>query len=152
MVARTIESLDFNGNKKSEKYYFNLTRLELAEMNFEFDGGFEGYLERLRENPDIRSTLKVVKDLVLKAYGVKTEDGGFAKSQSYTEKFAATDAYSELILGFLNNGEQGGLEFAEFLERVVNVEPGSIDIKAIENEVQAPVKEIDAKVVPMPEQ
>ena len=39
MLKKTIPYEDYNGTKREEDFYFNLTETELAEMQLEVTGG-----------------------------------------------------------------------------------------------------------------
>ena len=46
MLKKTITYTDFNGKQRTETFYFNLTKAEVAEMEATVDGGFSTMLER----------------------------------------------------------------------------------------------------------
>ena len=56
------------------------------------------------------------KELILKAYGVKSPDGRrFIKSQELSDEFAQTEAYSELFMELAQDAEKA----AEFVNGIV---------------------------------
>ena len=56
-------------------------------------------IERIVKEQDSKEIIKVFKDLVLKAYGVKSDDGKrFIKNEEVRDSFAQTEAYSELFM------------------------------------------------------
>ena len=56
-------------------------------------------IQRVVAAQDAPSIIKVFKDLVLKAYGVKSPDGKrFIKSKELSDEFSQTEAYSELFM------------------------------------------------------
>lgn len=112
----------FDGKEKTRDFYFNLNPGEIAEMHISLPGGFDGFIERINDEPDVRDVISVFKELILKAYGKRTADNKFIKSKEISEEFAATDAYSELFLKFLNEKDF----INTFLEGAVNAPMGTI--------------------------
>ena len=99
MLKKEITSTDFNGVTTTEAYYFNLTQAEVTEMEMGTTGSFSEMLQRIIDARDMASIIKVVKDLILKSYGIKSLDGKrFEKSPEISEAFAQTNAYSVLFM------------------------------------------------------
>ena len=99
MYKRTITYTDYNGTERSETFYFNFSKAELAELQLSTDGGLENYIQRIVEAQDTKELIKVFKDLILRSYGEKTDDGKrFIKSKELSEAFSQTEAYSELFM------------------------------------------------------
>lgn len=99
MLKKEITSTDFNGVTTTEAYYFNLTQAEITEMEMGTTGSFSEMLQRIIDARDMASIIKVVKDLILKSYGIKSLDGKrFEKSPEISEAFAQTNAYSVLFM------------------------------------------------------
>lgn len=93
----------FDGVQKTKDFYFNLTRAELARMHLSIPGGFDGFMARLKDNPEWDDVDSVFEKIILTAYGKRTPAGKFIKDKEYSQEFAASDAYSEVFLMFLNN-------------------------------------------------
>ena len=105
MKRETITYIDYEGNERTEDFYFNLTKAELTELNLSTPGGMVKTLERIKQDVDIPAMAKMFKDLILKAYGQKTSDGrGFKKSKELREDFESTEAYSQLFMSFFEDG------------------------------------------------
>lgn len=99
MLKKTINYTDYNGEERSETFYFNLTAAEITEMELSVEGGLKARFERIIETKDTPSLIKEFKQLILLAYGQKSEDGRrFIKSEKLKEEFAQTAAYSELFM------------------------------------------------------
>ena len=123
MFKLPITYVGFDGKEKTRDFYFNLTKGEIAEMHFSLAGGFDGFLARIQDDPDVDDIVQVFKKLILKSYGKRTSDNKFIKSKEISEEFAATDAYSELFLKFLDNED----DFVnKFLEGAINAPVGTI--------------------------
>lgn len=99
MLKKTISYTDYDENKRTEDFYFNLNQAELTEMEMSHNGGLSKIIERVIETRDEKQIIKIFKDLILKAYGEKTPDGKrFVKSQELRNSFAQTEAYSDLFM------------------------------------------------------
>ena len=99
MLKKTITYTDFNGKQRTETFYFNLTKAEVAEMETTVDGGFSAMLEKIVASNDPKRIVETFKELVLKAYGEKSDDGRrFMKGPEIKQAFADTEAYSEIFM------------------------------------------------------
>lgn len=103
MLKKTITYSDYNGVERTEDFYFNLNKAELMEMELTTTGGLAEMIQKIVAAQDTPSIIKVFKDLVLKAYGIKSADGKrFMKKneygQPYADEFAQTEAYSILFM------------------------------------------------------
>lgn len=106
MLKKVITYTDFNGNKKTRAFYFNLTKAEIAEMEFSRRGGLTRYIADITETEDAQKLVALFKELILKSYGERSEDGErFIKGGDITEGFAQTNAYSELYTELSQNAE-----------------------------------------------
>lgn len=99
MLKKTITYTDYNGLERTENFYFNLSKAEIAEMELATVGGFAEMIQRVVDAQDQAAIVKIFKDLILKAYGEKSEDGKrFMKSDEIATAFAQTEAYSILFM------------------------------------------------------
>lgn len=99
MLKKTIKYTDYDSKEREEDFYFNLNKAELTEMEFSQDGGLTGLIERVVKEQDNKEIIKIFKDLVLRAYGIKSDDGRrFIKNDEVRDSFAQTEAYSELFM------------------------------------------------------
>lgn len=99
MYKRTFKYTDYNGTPREEDAYFNLTESEIAEMALSVNGGLDQMIKRIVAAQDTKQIVAVFKDLILKAYGVKSLDGKrFVKSQELAEEFAQTEMYNQLFM------------------------------------------------------
>ena len=82
MFAKEITYTDFDGEKRTEKFHFNLTQAECIELEALGKGGLEGYIRRIISSDDQVEILNIIKKVILLAYGEKTADGKrFYKNQ-----------------------------------------------------------------------
>lgn len=99
MLKKTITYTDYNDVVRTEDFYFNLSKAEIAEMEMSTTGGFAEMLQKIVDSKDVPSIIKVFKDLILKSYGEKSADGKrFIKSTEISQGFAQTEAYSNLFM------------------------------------------------------
>ncbi len=99
MYKKVMTFTDFDGNERTETFWFNLTEAEVVEMENGVSGGLTNMLERIVAAQDRTSIIETFKNLILKSYGVKTPDGrGFDKSPEVVKAFADTQAYSDLFM------------------------------------------------------
>ena len=123
MLKKTIIYTDYNGNERTENFYFNLSKAELMEMELGISGGYTEMLTSIIEVQDVPTLIKIWKDLILNAYGEKTADGKrFVKSKEMAEAFSQTEAYSDLFMELATNTD-AAIEFAKGImpaELVVN--------------------------------
>ena len=106
MLKKTITYTDYNGVERTEDFYFNLSKAELAEMELSVDGGMSKMIENISKTNDVPSVVKFFKEIILKSYGEKSEDGKrFKKSEKLSEGFSQTEAYSEMFMEFFTDTE-----------------------------------------------
>lgn len=99
MLKKTITYTDYNGNSRTEDFYFNLNDAELAEMVVSVDGGLTAMIQRIVAAQDGKQIIATFKDIVLRAYGEKSPDGRrFIKSQELQDAFSQTEAYVKLFM------------------------------------------------------
>lgn len=99
MLKKTITYTDYNGNERTEDFYFNLTQAEVAEMEMSTSGGLSEMITRIVAAQDHPQIIKIFKDLILRAYGEKSPDGKrFVKSKELSNEFSQTEAYSQLFM------------------------------------------------------
>ena len=116
MFKYEIAYTDYNGEKRKDWAYFNLSRAELMEMELSTTAGVEEMIRMLIATKDNAKIVQIYKDLILKSYGIKSEDGRrFIKSQALREEFEQSEAYSEFFMQMMTNSELQN----EFINKVV---------------------------------
>ena len=110
MLKKTITYNDYNGNERTEDFYFNLTKAEIMEMELGTTGGLAEMLTRIVAAQDAPAIIKMFKDIVLKAYGEKSADGKrFVKVNDagvpLSIAFSQTEAYSQLFMELATDAE-----------------------------------------------
>ena len=106
MLKKTIKYTDYNGVERTEDFYFNLNKAEIMEMQLTTVGGLDAYLKKIISAQDMPTLMRIFKDLVLKSYGVKSDDGRrFIKNDQLREEFEQTEAYSILYMELSTDAE-----------------------------------------------
>ena len=102
MLKQRVKYQGFDGELIEEDLYFNLTRMDLIELNDRYESkDMAAYMDKIVKEKNIKDLYKVLKDIVLMAYGVKSEDGKrFIKNQTVKDEFAESLAFSQLIEDF----------------------------------------------------
>ena len=146
MLKKTIKYTDFNGYPREEDFYFNLTKAEVVEMQLEKNGGLDAYVRRIINSQDSASIIKEFKELILKAYGEKSDDGKrFMKTKEITEGFSHMEAYSELFMELSTNADAA----SAFVNGIV---PNQVleEIRKENNEKDSKITPISTEVSPSP--
>jgi len=140
MLKKSITYVDYNGDTRTEDFYFNLSEVELTKMEFATNGGLENSINKIIETKDVDSMLNMVERLILASYGEKSEDGRrFNKSSEISEYFKQTEAYNKLFMELIRD-ENSARNF------VRGILPAEIAQRVEEQEAQAK-KEALSKVV-----
>lgn len=112
MLKKTISFTDYNGNERTEDFFFNLSTAEVTEMELTINGGLTAAVKRALETKDIPMLMGLFKDLIFRSYGEKDADGRrFKKSPEMSKAFSETEAYVKLFME-LATDEKAGEEFA----------------------------------------
>jgi hypothetical protein len=116
MIKKTVTYTDFDGNERTEDFYFHLTEQELTEWELSVDGGLSGVLRRIVNSQDTKTIIGIFKDLLVKSYGVKTPDGrGFVKNEEVLNNFTCTQAFSDIYMELATDDKAA----AEFVNGVM---------------------------------
>lgn len=127
MLTKAITYTDYNGLERTEKFYFNLTEAEIVEMELASAGGLSDTITKIIEAKDVPTIIKIFKDLVLRAYGEKSEDGRrLIKNDAVREAFSQTEAYSKLFMELAFDPDKA----AEFVNGITpnKREDGEVDV------------------------
>lgn len=116
MLKKTITYTDYNGVVRTEDHYFNLSKAEIVDMENATPGGYSAMLQGIVDAKDQPALIKHFKELVLKAYGIKSPDGRrFIKSQAIREEFEQTEAFVELYMELVSDDKAA----AEFTNGII---------------------------------
>lgn len=129
MIKKTVTYKDYNNVERTETHYFHFNEAEILEMEMSVEGGFAERVQRIVDAKEQSALMGVIKNFVLDAYGVKSEDGKrFIKNAEVRDAFVQSPAYSKIFMELITNDELA----AEFVNGVV---PESMKdrLKAIAN-------------------
>ena len=117
MLTKKITYTDYNGVTRTEPFYFNLSKAELVEMEMNASEGLTALIQRIADEKDNRKLYAFFKDIVLRAYGVKSDDGKrFVKNQEVRDAFEQSPAFEVFIMEFL--GDDSANVITSFLEGI----------------------------------
>ena len=86
MLKKTISYTDYDGNQRTEDFYFNLSKAEITEMELSMEGGMRAYIKRIIA---AKSQLELVKL--------------FMKNDTIRAEFEAHPAYSMIYMDLVTN-------------------------------------------------
>jgi hypothetical protein len=130
MLTRPITYEDFNGNTVTEDFYFNLTRVEVIDINVSEKGGLEDLLVEIGRAKDIKHAFDLIQRIILRAYGLKSEDGrGFSKSDEISKTFQDSAAYDQLIWELLTDVDKAAVFIKEILPKAMQEEIDKLDVQ-----------------------
>lgn len=107
MLKKTITYTDYNGNQRTEDFWFNLNKSELVELGLSKNGGLDVMIQRIIKEQNAPEIIKILKEILFKAYGEKSDDGKyFRKSEEISTNFFQTEAYNELFMEVFSDPEK----------------------------------------------
>jgi hypothetical protein len=118
MLKKTVTYEDYNGKTRTEDFYFNLTRTECAELLYGLGPGkdLEETFQILMDSKDIGKIIATIKEMLLKSYGVKSEDGRrFIKNDEIRTAFLENPAFDEIYMELATDSEKA----ADFFARII---------------------------------
>lgn len=124
MLAKTITYNDYDNNERTETLYFNMNKMELTEFAADLPDDVFKNVSGVKSIQDVanvvnkmgsRGIIKFIKELVLRSYGVKSEDGRrFIKSKELSEEFSQTIAY-DMFMSELMSDDNAASNFVNGL-------------------------------------
>lgn len=130
MLKKIITYTDYNNVERTEPFYFNLSKAELMEMELGVTGGMTEMLDKIIAAKDAPSLMKTFKEMIMKAYGVKSDDGKrLIKSEELSIAFTQTEAYSVLFMELITDDKAA----ADFVNGII---PNEIKDKVADQTAQ----------------
>lgn len=148
MIKKNITYVDFNGEERTDPFYFNLSKAELMDIELDYNGNMSTAMNTMLERRDMKGVLGLLSKLIRKAYGEKSEDGKrFLKNKELEDGFATTDAFSNLLIELVNDEKK----LEAFVTGVIPADMREEVEKRMEEsrEAEAP-KKPESKVVELP--
>ena len=113
MLKETVKYDNFDGVEKEETLYFNLTKTEMIDM-LDLQPRLEAWAkatagtDRDLTTSEITDMIEIIKLLIEKSYGVRTEDGNhFRKSPELYANFKDSAIYDAFVFGLFMDPEHG---------------------------------------------
>lgn len=105
MIKQTITYTDFNGEQRTNDFYFHLSKAELArqQLNYSQDNGFAEYLQKIMDAKNGRAIMDSFEEIINMSYGVRTPDGRFEKTPDHLLQFRSSNAYNELFMRLITD-------------------------------------------------
>lgn len=102
MFKKTVTYIDFGGTTRTEDLYFNLTKMELNNMQMSVDGGLQAKLDKMVRGVNNREIYKSFTEIVAAAYGELSPDGKYHLKEDENghklfNKFKQSLAYDALM-------------------------------------------------------
>lgn len=141
MIAKKIKYTDFNGEERTEEFYFHLSKPELLETYIK--GGEEKLIDTLKDALKKRDSVMffdLLKDMIRLGYGEKSDDGKFfvktdSKGRRLGDLFITSEAYSVLLMDELFQDITKATEF------LMGMFPS--DIRPTQAEIDAALKDVE---------
>lgn len=112
MLKKTVTYIDFDGNERTEDFFFNLTEQEIAEMELSTEGGLGNFINKAVAAKSQVELIELFKKLILAAYGVKSADGRrFVKNDVVREDFMSTQAFSDIYMELVQDADKASAFF-----------------------------------------
>lgn len=104
MLKKIVEFENYDGVKAKKTLWFHFTKAEVMEMEMKGNQGLFAKIKQIVNADTEDEIIDIFKELVLKAYGVR-DGNDFIKTQDLRDRFASSEAYSELFIELATNAE-----------------------------------------------
>lgn len=146
MFKKSITYEDYNGQTVTEDFYFNLTKIECMEIEFDTDNhsSLSDSIKDLIDAKDMATVIRIIKRIVLTSYGVKSSDGKrFIKSDELRESFEQSPAFEELYWSLVTNSEEAASFIAGIVPQIVRDTLGDNPKEELLNRMKASMNEAE---------
>lgn len=139
MFKYTATYTDFDGNKRTEDLYFNLTEAELTNRQLELaDGDIEKILIKMISEQSKAKIVKFICDIMDAAYGEKSFDGKhFRKSPEILDNFKSTQAYSDFYVKVFSDPKFAAQWLEGTLPKVEAKDVNNAEIEAVKGRLMS---------------
>ena len=98
MLHKKVTYTNYNGEVVNEDVYFNLTSMALVKIEAKYEMSISDKIKEVVDANNFQGIIALFEDLLLTAYGVKSEDGRrFVKDKQATKEFEDSIAYAEIF-------------------------------------------------------
>lgn len=117
MLRKTITYTDYNGETRTEDFYFNLNKAEIIDwLTTSGNYTLDVVVDHLVKTRNTKEIVNIFKDLIYRSYGEKSLDGRrFIKSTEVKDGFIETEAYSVLFTELITDSSKA----AEFFNAII---------------------------------
>lgn len=123
MFIKTINYKDFDGNERSEDFYFNLTQSEILKLETSLNGGLTSYMSLMVQKQSQPDIMHLFEQIIDAAYGIKSLDGRtFTKTPEALAEFKSTAAYDKFFMEIC-------MDEAKASEFLLNIMPDDVNDK-----------------------
>lgn len=131
MLKKTVTYIDFDGNERTEDFFFNLTEQEIAEMELSTEGGLGNFINKAVAAKSQVELIELFKKLILAAYGVKSADGRrFVKNDAVREDFMSTQAFSDIYMELVQDADKASAFFNGIVPKEKNKPPVTLPARS----------------------
>lgn len=145
MKERTFTYEGFDGKTHTDKWYFYLSKADIAEINVESFVGLDVLMKRLIDSENGKEIMSIIREIVLRSVGRPSTDGRrFIRNAEIREEFHQTEAYSQLMMEMFEDPQK-------LNDFVLGIVPNEMAVKMqqamaeatkeVENEAALPVAE-----------
>lgn len=107
MYKKTITYEDYDGEKRTETHYFNMTKADVVKWittNGEYT--LDKVVKRDTLSGNGKAIIETFEDLIKRSYGRKSLDGKrFEKSEEIYKEFYESEAYSEFFMEIITDAK-----------------------------------------------
>ncbi len=124
MYKKTIKYKDFFDKERTEDFYFHLTEKNVMQwVTTEGDYTLDKLIQKLIDSNNGKEIMSIMEDLIDRSYGEISLDGReFIQNDEILAKFKATNAYSQLFVEFVTDGEEAARFIAGIIPKKLETE------------------------------
>ena len=120
MLKKEITYTDYNGDTRTESFYFHISKTELNDMDIDAGGTLASKLTAMVENRDAIGMAKFFRELIIRSYGEKSADGRFFdKGEDYAlgKRFTRSAAFDSFYMDLF--GDETGEKITAFVYGII---------------------------------
>lgn len=118
MLKKSITYKDWNGVERTEDFYFNLTKPEVAKLQTSVKGGYDVHAKAIAAGADGASIMEFFENFIMLSYGEKSSDGRrFMKSEEISRAFMETPAYEALFEEMVTDAKAASAFYNEIMPK-----------------------------------
>lgn len=102
MLKKVVTYKDFDGEERTDEFYFNLTPAECTELQLSKEGGLSKLLSKIVTERNNEKLMEYFKKIILMSYGERTLDSKgriiHLKNDRLREEFQSSAAFSAIYM------------------------------------------------------